>query len=90
MIDKEEVRHLAWLARMDLADRELEAYAKQVGDILGYLDTLDEISLEDVKPAKHVIDYSKLREDQAIEFKDDVLSVAKNTKDRFVKAPKMV
>jgi len=90
MVSKEEVKHLAWLARMDLTDKELEVYTKQVEQIIGYLNTLDKTSLENIKPSKINIDYTKFREDSIVECKEDMLSVVKNMKDRFVKAPKMV
>jgi len=90
MVSKEEVKHLAWLARMELTDKELEVYTKQVEQIISYLDTLDKISLQDIKPLKAGIAYTKFREDEIVESKEDTLSVVKNAKDRFVKAPKMV
>lgn len=90
MVSKEEVKHLAWLARMELTDKELEVYTKQVEQIISYLDTLDKISLQDIKPLKTAMDYTKFREDEIVECKEDTLNVVKNVKDRFVKAPKMV
>ena len=90
MVSKEEVKHLAWLARMELTDKELEVYTKQVEQIISYLNTLDKISLQDIKPLKTGIDYTKFREDDIVESKEDTLSVVKNAKNRFVKAPKMV
>ena len=90
MVSKEEVKHLAWLARMELTDKELEVYTKQVEQIISYLNTLDKISLQDIKPLKTSMDYTKFREDEIVESKEDTLNVVKNVKDRFVKAPKMV
>jgi len=90
MVSKEEVKHLAWLARMELTDKELEVYTKQVEQIIGYLNTLDKISLENITPLKRGMSYAKFREDNIVECKEDTLSVVKNLKDKFVKAPKMV
>ena len=90
MVSKEEVKHLAWLARIELTERELEVYTKQFEEIIGYLNILDNIALEDIKPLKNVVDYSNFRDDEVVECKEDTLSVVKNSKDRFVKAPKMV
>jgi aspartyl-tRNA(Asn)/glutamyl-tRNA(Gln) amidotransferase subunit C len=42
-VDDEEVRHVAELARVDLADEEVEEFAAQFADILAYFDTLDEV-----------------------------------------------
>jgi aspartyl-tRNA(Asn)/glutamyl-tRNA(Gln) amidotransferase subunit C len=42
-VDSEEVRHVAELARVDLADEEVEEFAAQFADILEYFDALDEV-----------------------------------------------
>jgi aspartyl-tRNA(Asn)/glutamyl-tRNA(Gln) amidotransferase subunit C len=42
-VDAEEVRHVAQLARVDLADDEVEEFAAQFADILEYFDALDEV-----------------------------------------------
>jgi aspartyl-tRNA(Asn)/glutamyl-tRNA(Gln) amidotransferase subunit C len=46
-VDSEEVRHVARLARVDLADEEVEEFAAQFADILSYFDTLDEVPAVD-------------------------------------------
>lgn len=90
MVSKEEVKHLAWLARIELDDKELQVYTTQVEQIIGYFDILDKISLEDVQVSQRSVSYTKFRDDVPKESSDDALSVVKNTKERFVKAPKMV
>lgn len=90
MVSKEEVKHLAWLARIELDDKELEVYTKQGEQIIGYFDILDKISLEDVQVSQRSVSYTKFRDDVPKESSDNALSVVKNTKERFVKAPKMV
>ena len=49
-VDPEEVRHVASLARIDLADEEVDAFAEQFGDILAYFETLDEVPAVDAEP----------------------------------------
>lgn len=90
MVTKEEVKHLAWLARMELDDKELEVYTKQVEQIIDYFDTLDKISLEDIHVSQRSASYEKFRDDIPEESDSNVLSVVRNSKDGFVKAPKMV
>ncbi|MBI5133488.1 MAG: Asp-tRNA(Asn)/Glu-tRNA(Gln) amidotransferase subunit GatC [Thaumarchaeota archaeon] len=90
MVSKEEVKHLAWLARIELDDKELKVYTKQVEQIIGYFDILDRISLEDVQVSQRSVSYTKFRDDVPKESSDNALSVVKNTKEKFVKAPKMV
>lgn len=90
MVSKEEVKHLAWLARIELDDKELQVYTTQVEQIIGYFDILDKISLENVQVSQRSVSYTKFRDDVPKESSDNALSVVKNTKERFVKAPKMV
>jgi len=42
-VDPDEVRHVADLARVDLADDEVERFTEQFGDILAAFDALDEV-----------------------------------------------
>jgi aspartyl-tRNA(Asn)/glutamyl-tRNA(Gln) amidotransferase subunit C len=42
-VDGEDVRHVAELARVDLADEEVEEFVDQFADILSYFDALDEV-----------------------------------------------
>ncbi len=42
-VDPEEVRHVADLARVDLADDEIERFTEQLGDILDAFEALDDV-----------------------------------------------
>ncbi len=42
-VSPEEVRHVAALARVDLDEREVEAFTEQFGEILDAFETLDEV-----------------------------------------------
>ena len=54
-ITKEEVVHVAKLARLNLDDRAIALYTKQLGDILTYMDTLNRVDTKDVPPTSHAI-----------------------------------
>lgn len=90
MVSKDEVKHLAWLARIELDDKELEVYTEQIENIIQYFNILDKISLEGTEVSRHNIPYVHFRDDVPKDSDDTVLSVVKNSKGRFVKAPKMV
>lgn len=53
-LTKEEVLHIAKLARLTLTDAELEKYAKQLSGILAYVDKLKEADVEGVEPTAQV------------------------------------
>ncbi len=54
-ITHDEVRYVADLARLDLDEAALEKFAGQVGEILEYIDKLNEVDTEGVDPTSHAI-----------------------------------
>ncbi len=55
MIKREEIEHIAWLARIELDEGEKERFEKQLGSILDYFSVLDELDTEGVEPTYHVV-----------------------------------
>jgi len=49
MISKEEVRHVAKLARLSLTDKEIEKMQRELSSILDYVDKLEEVDVEKVE-----------------------------------------
>ena len=88
MVTKDQVKHLGWLARIQLSDAELDRYTAQIEGIIKYLDTLDTIPLEEVKPITVKKNFAELRVDESEKFEGDALGT-KYRKDGFVKGPRM-
>jgi len=86
-VDAEEVRHVAELARVDLADDEVVQFADQFGDILEYFEALDEVPEVDSEPDL----VNVMREDEIRESlsQDDALANAEETEDGRFKGPKV-
>jgi len=64
MIEREQVLHVAKLARLRLTDDEVERMAGELSKILEYVETMNELDLEGVEPTSHVVDLTNvLRED---------------------------
>ena len=64
MIDRDQVLHVAKLARLKLTDDEVDRMAGELSKILGYVETMNELDLEGVEPTSHVVDLTNvLRED---------------------------
>ncbi len=55
MIDREQVLHVARLARLRLDDAEVDAMAGELSGILGHVDRIRQIDLEGVAPTSHVV-----------------------------------
>jgi len=54
-ITRAEVNHVATLARLHLDDAAIEKMARQIGQILEYVDTLNRIDTQGVEPTSHAI-----------------------------------
>ena len=54
-ITKEEVIHVADLARLDLDEESIDRFAEQIGEILEYVDTLNKVDTKGVTPTSHAI-----------------------------------
>jgi aspartyl-tRNA(Asn)/glutamyl-tRNA(Gln) amidotransferase subunit C len=88
MVTKDQVKHLGWLARIDLSDIEIERYTAQIEGIVKYLDRLDAMPLEQVEPIVAKKKFADLRQDVPAAFEGDALGT-KYRKDGFVKGPRM-
>ncbi|SDE08709.1 Asp-tRNA(Asn)/Glu-tRNA(Gln) amidotransferase subunit GatC [Glycomyces harbinensis] len=64
-ISREEVAHLARLARLEVTDDELDAFAGQLDVILESMKTLAEVNTDGVQPTSHAVPLVNVfREDQ--------------------------
>ncbi len=55
VIDRDQVLHVAKLARLELSDDEVEQMAKELSGILEHVDRISELDLEGVEPTSHVV-----------------------------------
>ena len=63
-LTREEVLHVAKLARLSLRPEEIEVFTRQLNDILAYVSKLQELDTEGVPPLAHVIPvFNVFRED---------------------------
>lgn len=55
MIEREQVLHVAKLARLRLSETEVETMAGELSGILEHVDRIGELDLDDVAPTSHVV-----------------------------------
>ena len=55
MIDREQVLHVARLARLELSDEDVERMAGELSGILEHVEHINELDLERVEPTSHVV-----------------------------------
>jgi aspartyl-tRNA(Asn)/glutamyl-tRNA(Gln) amidotransferase subunit C len=64
-LSKEEVKHVAHLARLAITEEEAEKFAEQLGKITDFAEQLNELDTTGVEPTSHVFPIvNVLREDE--------------------------
>jgi aspartyl-tRNA(Asn)/glutamyl-tRNA(Gln) amidotransferase subunit C len=56
MLDRDQVLHVARLARLELDDAEVERMASELSKVLDHVEQIRQLDLEGVQPTSHVID----------------------------------
>jgi aspartyl-tRNA(Asn)/glutamyl-tRNA(Gln) amidotransferase subunit C len=66
MLSRDQVLHVARLARLELTEEEVGRFSEELSKVLDWVDTIEELgNLEDVPPTSHVINVENaLRADQ--------------------------
>ena len=93
MIDREQIRKVAHLARLELTEAEEEQFTTQVGSILEYFEQLSELDTENIKPTTRAIDVSNVtRPDELQPFTDlqSIMDAAPDVEGEFFKVPKIL
>ena len=92
MITVKDVEHVAKLARLELTEAEKEKFTKQIGDVLKYVEQMNEIDTTNVKPMAHAFDIvNVMREDKVVseETKEELMMNAPEEENGFFRVPKI-
>lgn len=79
-ISKQTIHEVAKLARLNLTDDEASLFASQLGDVLGAIDQLKQLDVQDVKPMPHAYDQFNV-------FRKDVESTGLSVEKALANAP---
>ncbi|GEN53720.1 Asp-tRNA(Asn)/Glu-tRNA(Gln) amidotransferase subunit GatC [Halobacillus litoralis] len=92
-ISKEEVKHVANLARLAITEEEATTFTKQLDDIITYAEQLNELDTTGVEPTTHVLDLKNvMRKDEPKKWisQDDALKNAPDKQDGQFKVPSVL
>ena len=88
MISKEEVKHIAELARIGLDEKEIEKFSADLSSILDWIKQLEEVDIKNVEAISHITGLSNIvREDKAEDFgnKENIKKLFPEEKDGYDK-----
>ncbi|MGG4490897.1 Asp-tRNA(Asn)/Glu-tRNA(Gln) amidotransferase subunit GatC [Metabacillus idriensis] len=92
-ISKEEVKHVANLARLAITEEETEMFTNQLDAIITFAEQLNELDTTGVEPTTHVLEMKNiLREDKAEKGLkvEDVVKNAPDHKDGYIRVPSIL
>ena len=92
-IDKETIKHVAHLARIELQPNELEKLSGELHAIIGFIDKLSNLNVDQVKPASHILSISNVLRDDTPQLSlslDQALKNAPSKKGNFFSVPKII
>lgn len=80
-LSRDDVTHVALLARLKLSDAELEMFTSQLGQVLQYVDILNEVDTDGIDTMAHAAELSNV-------FRDDELRDSLPREAALANAPK--
>ena len=92
MITIQDVEHVAKLARLEITDEEKVKFSKQLGDVLKYVEQMNEVDTTNVEPLSHVVDFNNVMRDDEIHYdctKEQLMMNPPEEEDGFFKVPKI-
>ena len=91
MISKEEVKHIAKLARLGLTSSEIRKFQKELSSILDYIEKLKEVDISGIEPTSHSIEIENVMrrndelKEEKIETRKKLIEMAPEKKEGYLK-----
>ena len=92
-IDKDKIKHTSKLSRIFLDEKKIESLSKDLSNIFNFIEKLNEINTENVKPLTSILDHTiRTREDKINDggIRDKILKNAPNKNEEFFIVPKVI
>jgi aspartyl-tRNA(Asn)/glutamyl-tRNA(Gln) amidotransferase subunit C len=92
-LTRDEVLHIARLARVDLTENEITRYSEQLSHLLEHFEVLQQVDTADVPPTAQSIELRSIMRADAIEpslSAEDVLSNAPRREEDFFRVRKVL
>jgi aspartyl/glutamyl-tRNA(Asn/Gln) amidotransferase, C subunit len=92
-ISRDEVAHLAHLARLAVTDEELDVFAGQLDVILGSVARVGEVAAADIPPTSHAVPMTNVyRADEVVESlpREAILAGAPSVEDDKFRVPRIL
>ena len=93
LFSKEDVKYVALLARIDVPEDKLEGFTKTLGDIVRYMEQLQKLDVDNVKPTSHAVPVGNVFRPDVVKAsltQAQALVIAVEAKDGSFKVPLVI
>lgn len=95
MVTRENIEHIAKLARLDFSDEEYEKLTQDMNNVLGYIDQLKELDVSNIEPLENIneaVEKNIFRTDESAPCLpvEEVLKNAPKAADGYFLVPKVI
>jgi len=93
MIERKDVEYVAWLARLDVSEKEIERFTSQLGQVLEHAEKIKSLDTEDVEPTSHAIPLKNVMREDAVRpclSQEEALSGAPSSEEGYFKVPRIL
>lgn len=88
-IEKKKIEEIAYLARLDLTEKDIEKYQKELSEILDFVETIQKVDTKDIEPTAQTTGllnvYREDKKEQSRLSRDEILSNVPEKKDGYIK-----
>jgi|TARA_B110001450_G_C17280829_1_gene343384 aspartyl-tRNA(Asn)/glutamyl-tRNA(Gln) amidotransferase subunit C len=92
-INKEEIKKIAHLARINVSQKEVEQVEKKLVGILALIEKMQEVNTDSIEPMSHALDINQpLREDKVTEkdIRNKSLALAPHSEQSLFIVPQVI
>ena len=92
MIEIKDVEHVAKLARLELKKKKKIKFSKQLGDILKYVEQMNEVDTTNVEPMNHAMEFFNVMREDAVKYentREELMANAPDVESDYFKVPKI-
>ena len=90
MIDRDQVLHVARLARLRLTDEEVERMSSELSAVLDHIENISQLDLDGVEPTTHVVELENVLRDDVPRTswqREQILESAPDASDEGFRVP---
>lgn len=88
-----DVEYVAGLAKLELSEAEKRKFAKELDNIIKYIEQLKEVDTLNIPPTSHIIPMENVLREDKVEpslSQDEALANDPDKKDEYFKVPKVI